>query len=66
MHSGTCSAGGGTKAALPGRVPPIQFWLRRNSPGIWLLPRPLASNTPYFSYPKFMVFSQKNAIFGAF
>src|SRR5216683_2802182 len=32
--------GGGTKAALPGRVPPIQFWLRRISPGCLFAPRP--------------------------
>jgi len=29
----TSVAGAGTKRALPGRVPPSQFWLRRNSPG---------------------------------
>jgi len=29
MQFSTCSAGGGTKAALPGRVPPIQFWVHR-------------------------------------
>ncbi|MCG3170431.1 MAG: hypothetical protein CALGDGBN_01981 [Pseudomonadales bacterium] len=46
MHSSTSPAGGGTKAALPWRVPPIQFWLRRNSPGVSVLPRPLASSTP--------------------
>ena len=34
MHSSTLSAGGGTKTALPGRVPPIQFWVLRNSPGV--------------------------------
>ncbi len=28
-----CPGGGGTKCAFPARVPPIQFWLRRNSPG---------------------------------
>ena len=41
MQSATACGGGGTKAALPGRVPPIQFWLRRNSPGSLSLPRPL-------------------------
>ncbi len=25
MHSGTRSGGGGTNAALPGRVPPIRY-----------------------------------------
>ena len=29
IHSWTQSGGGRTKAALPGRVPPIQFWLVR-------------------------------------
>jgi hypothetical protein len=41
----TTSAGGvGTKCALPGLVPPIQFCDRRNSPGCFSLPRPRASN----------------------
>jgi hypothetical protein len=35
---------GGTKLAVPGRVPPIQFWLRRNSPGCLSAPRPRASS----------------------
>ena len=35
----------GTYSAFPGRVPPIQFWLRRNSPGSFSLPRPLDSRT---------------------
>jgi hypothetical protein len=38
--------GGGTKAALPGRVPPTQFWLRRISPGCLLAPRPLEERCP--------------------
>jgi len=33
MQSGTALGGGGTKRALTGRVPPIQFWEARNSPG---------------------------------
>jgi hypothetical protein len=37
--AGTCSDGGGAKAALPGRVPPTQFWLRRISPGCLSAPR---------------------------
>ena len=41
--------GGGTKTALPGRVPPIQFWLRRNSPGSLSLPRPRASSSAWIS-----------------
>ena len=32
-RSAIWSAGGGTNTALPGRVPPIQFCERRNSPG---------------------------------
>ena len=40
MQSRTSSGGGGTQAAVPGRVPPIQFWLSRNSPGCLSLPRP--------------------------
>ena len=32
-HAISSEGGGGTNAAVPGRVPPIQFWLRRNSPG---------------------------------
>jgi hypothetical protein len=31
--------GGGTNTALPGREPPIQFWLRRSSPGNFGAPR---------------------------
>src|SRR2546425_465908 len=38
--------GGGTKRALPGRVPPTQFWVRRNSPGAWLPPRAPFIKTP--------------------
>jgi hypothetical protein len=49
MHSVTSSGGGGTNAALPGRVPPIQFWLRRNSPGSLLLPRPRESRISWIS-----------------
>ncbi len=30
-----------TNGALPGRVPPIQFWVSRNSPGCFPLPRSL-------------------------
>ena len=33
MHSATSWGGGGTNAAFPGRLPPIQFCDRRNSPG---------------------------------
>ncbi len=40
MHSMTLFGGGGTKTALPGRDPPIQFWEVRNSPGALVLPRP--------------------------
>jgi len=29
-----CSTGGRTKRALDGEDPPIQFWVRRNSPGV--------------------------------
>ena len=36
------AGGGGTKSALPGRVPPIQFCVRRNSPGAFSPPRPAA------------------------
>lgn len=36
----TSSAGGGMNRALPGREPPIQFWLRLNPPGCWRLTRP--------------------------
>ena len=43
MHAATSVWGGGTKTALPGRLPPIQFCERRNSPGALLLPRPLDS-----------------------
>jgi len=40
LIAGTTSvAGAGTKRALPGRVPPSQFWLRRNSPGALSPPR---------------------------
>src|SRR3546814_10020613 len=37
------SIGGGTNSALPGRVPPIQFCDRLNSPGLLVPPRPLCS-----------------------
>lgn len=30
---------GGANKALPGRLPPIQFWLRRTSPGCLVAPR---------------------------
>ena len=40
MQSITSSGGGSTKAALPGLLPPIQFWLCLNSPGCLPLPRP--------------------------
>ena len=39
MSAGTFSGGGGTKLALPGRVPPIQFCDRRISPGCLSAPR---------------------------
>ena len=51
-HSINWSGGGGTYTALPGRVPPTQFCERRNSPGSFLLPRPLASRTPWISLSK--------------
>src|SRR3989304_3601219 len=38
-RAGSSSGGEGTKTAVPGRVPPIQFWLRRTSPGCLLAPR---------------------------
>ena len=41
--------GGGTNNAVPGLVPPIRFWLRRNSPGSFSSPRPLASRTARIS-----------------
>ena len=44
MHCWTWLGGGGTKAALPGRDPPIQFCDRRNSPGVMAAPRPFANN----------------------
>lgn len=37
IRSRTRSGGGATKSALPGRVPPIQIWERRNC---FVLPRP--------------------------
>jgi hypothetical protein len=37
--SPSACGGGGTYAALPGRLPPIQFWLRRTSPGSFSAPR---------------------------
>ncbi len=46
MHSGTAAWGGGPKTALPGRLPPTRFWLRRNSPGSFSLPRPRARSLP--------------------
>ena len=49
MQSGTAVWGGGTKAAVPGREPPIQFCERRNSPGDFVLPRPRDSRTPCIS-----------------
>ena len=42
MQSATSCGGGGTKVALPGRVPPIQFCDRRKFPGSCSLPRPPA------------------------
>ena len=49
MQSATASGGGGTKSALPGRVPPIQFCERRNSPGSLSAPRPRESSSPCIS-----------------
>jgi hypothetical protein len=37
--SGTASGGGGTKCALPGRIPPIQFCVVRICPGDFAEPR---------------------------
>jgi len=41
--------GGGTKAALPGRVPPSQLWERRKRPGSLPAPRPRERRTPWIS-----------------
>src|SRR5664279_4075830 len=49
MLSRTRSGGGGTKIAVPGRVPPIQFWLFLNSPGCLSLPRLFDRRTPWIS-----------------
>ena len=45
IRSSTRSAGG-TYAALPGRVPPIQFWERRNYPGCMWPPRRMLDINP--------------------
>src|SRR5260370_30294446 len=42
MQCCTSCGGGGTNAALPGRVPPIQFCDCRNSPGVFCALRPVA------------------------
>ncbi len=47
--AGTAVCGGGTNAALPRRLPPIQFCERRNSPGSLPLPRPRKRSTPWTS-----------------
>ena len=36
IAAATSVGGGGTNRALPGRVPPSQFWVRRNSPGAFV------------------------------
>ena len=43
MQSDTAGAGGGTKRAVPGRLPPIQFCEVRNSPGALSVSRPRES-----------------------
>jgi hypothetical protein len=49
---GTRCGGGGTKAALPGRVPPIQFCERRSSPGCLPAPRTPSSSSRCASHSR--------------
>ena len=49
MHPCTALRGGGTKVALPGLVPPIQFCDRRKCPGSLSLPRPPDIRTAWIS-----------------
>ena len=48
MESATTCGGGGTKTAFPGRLPKIQFCVRRNA-RVRVVPRPRARSRPWIS-----------------